>query len=312
MSHVETIQEGRVVQATLSNPPHGLMTSAMIRELHDNVERWEDDDSVGAVILTGAHPDRFLAHFDVADILAGARAAPKVPPAAIKATLQAAAGASKARSARNLLEKTPLAGVLEVVEMHNTLLDIERSGVAYVAALNGSALGGGCELSLACDFRLMAKGDFLIGQPELLLGFPPGGGGTQRLARLLGTARAREIALDPAPLSPLEAEKIGLITRAVAPTKLANEAMDMATRLASRSKTGTRATKRAISIGGSQSLEAGLTTEAAEFFGSVTADDAILLMQHYVDAMAEFGDVPVYVEEFREQFIAGTRVRLHD
>ena len=64
------------------------------------------------------------------------------------------------------------------------------AGLCFVAALNGWAMGGGCELALACDTRIMADGDYGIGQPEILFAFPPGGGGTQRLARMLGSTRA--------------------------------------------------------------------------------------------------------------------------
>ena len=76
------------------------------------------------------------------------------------------------------------------------LLRFNRAGAVFVAAINGSAMGGGCELALACDIRLMAAGPYLIGQPEILFGFPPGGGGTQRLARMLGSARALRLCLE--------------------------------------------------------------------------------------------------------------------
>ena len=305
MTTVKTAQDGRVVTATLSNPPHAFMTSPMIAELHEHVKMWEADDRVGAVVLTGDHPDRFLAHFDVAAILAGAKAAPAVPPAAVKATLSAAAGARKSSRAADMLAKTPLAGVLEVLEMHETLLDIERSGVVYIAALNGSAMGGGCELSLACDFRVMADADLFIGQPELLLGFPPGGGGTQRLVRLLGAAKARELVLDFHPLSPAEALEIGLVTDVVAPDTLLDEARALGARVASRAKPGVRAAKRAISIGGSLPIDDGLHVESAEFFTSVTSDEAIRLMDFYVQAFEALGEVPLYNDEWAQAFLAG-------
>ena len=305
MSTITTEQTGRVVTATLANPPHALMTSPMIKQLHEHVRTWEDDDSVGAVVLTGDHPDRFLAHFDVAAILEGAKAAPTVPPAAIRATLSAAAGAKKFAATEKALGRTPLAGALEILEMHETLLDIERSGVVYIAALNGSAMGGGCELSLACDFRIMVDADIVIGQPELFLGFPPGGGGTQRLVRLLGAAKARELVLDFQPLSPAEALDIGLVTRVAEPDALLDAARAMAARLASRSKPGVRAAKRAISVGGSLPIEAGLQVEAAEFFASVTSDEAIRLMEFYVKSFEELGEVPLYHPDWAEAFLAG-------
>ena len=80
--------------------------------------------------------------------------------------------------------------------MHETFLRMNRCGAVFIAALNGSALGIGSELALACDYRLMADGDHVIGQPEILLGFPPGGGGTQRLVRLVGTHQGLKRMLD--------------------------------------------------------------------------------------------------------------------
>ena len=84
-------------------------------------------------------------------------------------------------------------GVVELERMHKTFLKMNRSGVVFVAALNGSTLGLGAEFAWANDLRVMADGDFFIGQPEVLLGIMPGGGGTQRLARLVGPAKAKDL-----------------------------------------------------------------------------------------------------------------------
>jgi hypothetical protein len=84
-------------------------------------------------------------------------------------------------------------------QVRDVNLSIERCSAVWIAAVNGDTGGGGCELALACDFRYMADGEFSIAQPEILLGFPPGGGGTQRLTRLLGRRAALRICLDGGP-----------------------------------------------------------------------------------------------------------------
>ena len=308
---IHTEQRGRVVVATLDSPPHALMTMELVDELDRLVQQWEQDPSVGAVVLTGAHPDRFVAHFDVAELLRGAEEAPAVPPQAIRAALAAVDGARRAPGVADLLGRSPASGLHDLVRFQATLLAMGRSGVAYVAALNGSALGGGCELALACDMRVMATGDHVIGQFEILLGFPPGGGGTQRIARLLGEARALELVLTGRPLDPEEAEAIGLVTALASPDRVVDDAVELAASLARRSKLGVRAAKRAIRDGASRTLEQGLRVEAAQFMTALLSDDAHRLMQAYVDRGAELGDVPAYDPDTRAALLDGSFLDLH-
>ena len=184
-------QRGRVLLATLDNPPHGLMDDGITAGLAALVQRADADDGVGAVVLTGAHPQRFVAHYDVGELLAAAKEGPSIGRRAAKASLRVAGTLRHVPGMERALERTPAAGLVALERFHEMFLAMNRSGALFVAAINGSAMGGGCELALACDARLMAEGDeFGIGQPEILFGFPPGGGGTQRLARLLGSAKA--------------------------------------------------------------------------------------------------------------------------
>ena len=215
MSGTIRIEErGRVLLATLSNPPHGLFNDDLVVALEALVTRAESDDGVGAVVLTGDHPDRFLAHYDVAELLAGRRGEPvDLAPPRPGVAARRRRGTAKVPGGEAALGRTPAAGLIAIERFHETLLRMESCGAVFFAAINGSAMGGGCELSLACDFRWMAKGDHLIGQPEILFGFPPGGGGTQRLTRMLGTSKALRLVLDGGPLSPDEALEIGLIDR---------------------------------------------------------------------------------------------------
>jgi enoyl-CoA hydratase/carnithine racemase len=290
-----TLEErGRVLVATLANPPHGLMDRHMVEALRGVVTRAEDDAGIGGVVLTGAHPDRFVAHYDVAELLAGAEASPAVPPAAARASLRVVGGLRRVPGAHDALARTPAAGLAELERFHDLFLRMGRCGAVFVAALNGSAMGGGCELALACDVRLAARGDHRIGQPEILFAFPPGGGGTQRLARLLGPAKALRLVLDGGPVGPDEAAALGLVDRVVDAGALLDEAVAEAARLGSRSKAAVAACKRAVYEGGSMALTDGLRLERAEFMSTLAGTEAVAAMRAYVEATEQMGDLPGY------------------
>jgi enoyl-CoA hydratase/carnithine racemase len=147
----------------------------------------------------------------------------------------------------------------------------------------------------------MAKGDFGIGQPEILLGFPPGGGGTQRLTRLLGTSKALKIVLDGGPLSPQEALEAGLIDEVVDRKALLDRALALGERMAARSKAAVAASKRAIYEGGSLPLAAGLRLERAEFMATGGTPEAAAAMSAYMDDFERTGELPAYQRELLEK-----------
>ncbi len=293
-------QRGRVLLATLANPPHGLMDQPMVVALDDLVRRAETDDGVGAVVLTGAHPERFVAHYDVAELLEGAEAGPSVSPGPTRAALRAVGAARRIPGAEAALAGTPVGGLVEVDRFQKMLLRMNGCGAVFVAAMNGSALGGGCELALACDVRIMARGDFGVGQPEILFGFPPGGGATQRLARMLGTSRALRLTLDGGPLTPEEAHEIGIVDRLIDGGELIDAAVADAARLGARIKAAVAATKRSVYLGASLPLAQGLRVEQAEFLATLATDDARAAMRAYVDGIEATGDLPGYDREVIE------------
>jgi enoyl-CoA hydratase/carnithine racemase len=198
------------------------------------------------------------------------------------------------RRAEEALVRTPAAGVVALERFHEILLRMNRCGAVFVAALNGSAQGGGCELSLACDVRVMAHGDHLIGQPEILFGFPPGGGGTQRLARLLGSARALRLVLDGGPLRPSDAAELGLVDEVVAAEELLDRAIALAGRLGRRPKAAVAACKRAVYEGGPLPLADGLRLERAEFLAALGSHEAQAAMAAYVEEVDRTGELPGY------------------
>ncbi len=144
---------------------------------------------------------------------------------------------------------------------------------ATIAAIAGYALGGGCELALACDFRVAADAAKL-GQPEILLGIIPGGGGTQRLPRLIGAARAKEIILSGRQVPAAEALEIGLVDRVVPGDQLFDAARGWAAELASGATLAQGLAKRAIDDGFDRPLAAGLDLELELFADVFASDDA--------------------------------------
>jgi len=270
-----TERQDRVLTVRLSNPPLNFLSSAMIRELDQLLRQLEDDHDIGAVILTGAVPNVFLTHFDVDEIKAAARAAvAPVSPGVGKLAMRAEASLHHLPGARRLVEKTPAAGLAQMNLFHEVTARMRRLDKVLIAAINGRAMGGGCELALACDLRLMCEGSVeqgqVIGQPEIYLGLIPGGGGTQMLVRNLGVARALELCLEGRLLSPSEARELGLVNRVVATDRLMAEALEVAQRMARRPSHAIRAIKHLVYQSASQTFDQGMASEKAEFLSAAT------------------------------------------
>lgn len=295
MGTIEVEARGTVLLATLDNPPHAMMDRETVAALDALVGRAERDDAVRGVVLTGSHPNRFVAHYDVAEILGGVKDSPAVGPAAASASLRTVRAVGRIPGVRDRLASTPAAGLASIERFHEVFLRMNRCGAVFVAAINGSTQGGGCELSLACDRRIMASGNHVIGQPEILLGFPPGGGGTQRLARLLGSGTALRLCLGGTPICAAEAQSIGLVDEIVEKKDVVDRALAEAARLGARPKHAIAATKRAIYFGGSLPLKAGLHLERAEFLAAAGSPEARRAMEAYVEATEREGELPAYL-----------------
>jgi enoyl-CoA hydratase len=153
-----------------------------------------------------------------------------------------------------------------------------------IAAIAGFALGGGLELAMGCDFRVAAPGARL-GQPEILLGIIPGGGGTQRLARLVGPSRAKDLVMTGRHLSAQDALSWGLVDRVSEDGKVLDEALELASVLARGPRLAIAAAKRAVDHGLDGTLEDGLAIERDEFVGSLGTKDA----KHGVESFLEHG-----------------------
>ncbi|WP_223528508.1 enoyl-CoA hydratase/isomerase family protein [Pseudomonas sp. GL-R-19] len=299
--YLDMESRGSVLIARLDGGPHGLMGLDMANELAALLDKLESDTAVKAVVLTGTHPERFIGHADVRWLQEGGKSIPSVGrgmASAIARTAKAVRGIAPLAAAASL---TPLDGGMQLDKLHDTFLRMNRSGVIFVAALNGSALGLGSELALACDVRLMADGDFFIGQPEVLLGILPGGGGTQRLPRLVGAHRALMLMLEGRPVSPQKALEIGYIDEVVAPDALLDRAIELAGYLGSRPKGAIEAVKRAVYFGGSATLDEGLHRERTEFIRISPTETAQSLMVEYLERTDRDGNAPFYNPAIFEQ-----------
>lgn len=141
---------------------------------------------------------------------------------------------------------------------------LEKLPIPTIAAVNGFALGGGCELAMACDIRIASE-NAVFGQPEVSLGIPAGFGGTQRLARLIGAGMAKEILYTTRKLKAKEALTVGLVNHVYPISELMTEARKLADRIASNAPIGVRATKKAVNDGLETDIDSGIKIEAQQF-----------------------------------------------
>jgi enoyl-CoA hydratase/carnithine racemase len=221
---------GPVAVCTLDKPPANTLDEDLYAEIDRLVAGIELSPDIRAAVIASAHPSIFVAGADIKKMAE--------------------------------YDFRPGATGRKVDLVHATFRRLERVGVPTVAAITGHALGGGCELALACDFRVMTEGDARIGLPEIGLGIIPGGGGTQRLPRLVGRGRAAELLMLGTRLGAAEAERIGLVTRACpTPDQTLAEAVGLADRLAQMPAPGLRLLKRCLNDGVDGDLAHGLAIE---------------------------------------------------
>jgi enoyl-CoA hydratase/carnithine racemase len=172
--------------------------------------------------------------------------------------------------------------------LSSSIGSVARIPKPVIAAITGYALGGGCELALACDFRVVAD-DARLGQPEILLGIIPGAGGTQRLARLVGASRAKEIIFSGRHLDAEEALAIGLADKVVPAGDVYSTALDWARQYVGGPSIAVRAAKEAIDRGLETDLETGLEIERMLFAGLFATKDREIGMTAFVErAKAQF------------------------
>jgi|ETNmetMinimDraft_33_1059910.scaffolds.fasta_scaffold58397_2 enoyl-CoA hydratase len=220
------------IATILINRPKALnaLNTEVLKELEDVFDRLERDDGVRVCILTGKGDKSFVAGADISE----------------------------------MRDMDPLAAISYSKLGHAVLSKIENLSKPTIAAINGFALGGGCELAMSMDIRLASK-NAILGQPEVKLGVIPGFGGTQRLPRLIGPAKAKELILTGRTITADEAERIGLVNKVVGPDVLMKEARDVAKEIANAGRFAVTTAKLLMNRGLNMDLDSAMILETQSF-----------------------------------------------
>ncbi len=237
---VKTTCEDRIAIITIDHAPVNALNNTVLDELTGAVDEIVADPNVKAAIITGAGQMAFVAGADINEFT--------------KLTTP--------ESAREFIAKG-----------QSTFNKIENSPKPFIAAINGVALGGGMELALACHMRI--AGDRVrLGQPEINLGIIPGWGGTQRLTRIVGPAKASELILTGDTFTAQEAYRLNLVNKVVPGGEVLKTAKDLAKKIVSKGAVAIAAAMDAISKARDAELNAGLAVEAGNVVKLVSTEDA--------------------------------------
>jgi enoyl-CoA hydratase len=236
--NVRTERKGYIFVITIDRPKVlNALNAKTVEEIGRAFAEVREDEEIRCVIVTGAGEKAFVAGADI----------------------------------NELARMTPIVGKFVSEQGQNVFLQIERFPKPVIAAINGFALGGGCELALACHMRI-ASDEAQLGLPEVSLGIIPGYGGTQRMVRLLGKGKAFELICSGERIGAADAERIGLVNKVVRPDQLMPAAEELAKKIAMRSPVAIRAAIEAINSGSDMPFEEGQVLEAT-LFGLLCASE---------------------------------------
>lgn len=240
------VSGGGVGTIRIDRPPVNALNGAIVREIGEAVDAAAAEARVRCLIVTGG--DKVFA-----------------------------AGAD----IKEMMDLGPVDIYRYISVFQDVLSRLERLPFVTIAAISGYALGGGCELALACDLRICAE-DSHLGQPEITLGVIPGAGGTQRLPRLIGAGRAKELIYSGRMVASDEAARIGLVNEIAPPGEVTRRAADVAKRYAAGPGVALRSAKEAIQTGLEVDLGAGLLIERQAFANLFATEDQKIGMRSFL------------------------------
>ena len=264
-NHLRIEDNGNYVICYLSNPPTHTLTSSGVNEIHAFLDQIEKRDDLRVLAFTGDGENVFIKHYEVGELANTAE--------------------------RNLETKKDKQDPKELHAFHTMLLRLRDLDAIVVAGINGNTAGGGCEFSLGCDLRIMADGNFLIGLPETSVGILPGGGGTQRLSRLIGPSRALDFILHAQLLSPKEAFDLGIINKLVSEASFNQELISYCEDLSNRAPIALQQVKKIIHQGLEMTLEESLLVEQKAFDVTMNSKDAARAMRALLNTQENIEDV---------------------
>ena len=264
-NHLRIEDNGNYVICYLSNPPTHTLTSSGVNEIHSFLDQIEKRDDLRVLAFTGDGENVFIKHYEVGELANTAE--------------------------RNLETKKDKQDPKELHAFHTMLLRLRDLDAIVVAGINGNTAGGGCEFSLGCDLRIMADGNFLIGLPETSVGILPGGGGTQRLSRLIGSSRALDLILHAQLVSPKEAFDLGIINKLVSEVSFNQELISYCEDLSNRAPIALQQVKKIIHQGLEMTLEESLLLEQKAFDVTMNSKDAARAMRALLDTQENIEDV---------------------
>ena len=263
--HLKIEDNGNYIICYLSNPPSHTLTSSGVSEIHSFLDIVEKRDDLRVLAFTGEGRDVFIKHYEVGELANTAE--------------------------KNLETKKNKQDPKELHAFHTMLLRLRDLKAIVVAGVNGNTAGGGCEFSLGCDLRIMSKGDFLIGLPETSVGILPGGGGTQRLSRLIGISRALDLILHAKLLTPEEAHNLGIINKLIPADNFKHELTSYCEDLATRAPIALQQVKKIIHQGMEMTLEESLLIEQKAFDVTMNSRDAARAMRALLNTQENIEDV---------------------
>ncbi|MDH5186720.1 MAG: enoyl-CoA hydratase-related protein [candidate division WOR-3 bacterium] len=240
--YLNVAKEDHIAIVKLNRPPVNALNTEMILEMEQAFEELAKDEELRSIVLTG-EGKAFVAGADISE----------------------------------MKDFDPIHAREFAQNGHRTLNKIEGINKPVIAAINGFALGGGCEIALACDIRIMAEGA-KVGQPEVNLGVIPGFGGTQRLSRLCGAGIAKELIYTGEAIDAQDALRIGLVNKVVPPDKVFETALEIAKKITAKGPRAIRFAKMTINQGMDTDLHSGNSLEIRQFsacFGSEEAKEGM-------------------------------------
>jgi len=264
--HLKIEDKGNLIICYLSNPPTHTLTALGLVEIHNFLDSLVGNKELRVLAFTGVGEDVFIRHYEVGELADAAEKNIRLEKEANKSDKE--------------LNK-------ELHGFHKMLLKIRDLDAIVIAGINGNTAGGGCEFSLGCDLRVMSSGDYFIGLPETNIGILPGGGGTQRLARLIGTSRALDLIVHGQLISNTKAYEYGIINKILPKESFFDSLEEYCQNLANRAPIALREVKRVIHKGMDLPLEEALFHEQQAFNKTMNSKDAASAMRTMMDTNEE-------------------------